>query len=208
MAAFEEHLCYVSYFTLSVIISNSTVSSEDYSNQFEQHVIKICKNKLPADIYLLNSAMDTLQQYVKSFRSSQWRHQNDVTEVVLVSLLLTWNRLLKWFWHFYCVPWTSIFRQELILIWRIITNININPVIIRLKLLTDCLQFSRLLTQKSELMLISMNQTLRKMTVFNFTPALTRRAFDVSFFHIFLYSSILPSRSHKSTYLVGSRQNI
>lgn len=171
-------------------------------------LLKSAKTNCQPTFTCWNSAMDTLQQYVKSFRSSQWRHQNDVIEVLLVSLLLTWNRLHKWFWHFYCVPWTSIFRQELILIWRIITNININPVIIRLKLLTDCLQFSRLLTQKSELMLISMNQTLRKMTVFNFTPALTRRAFDVSFFHIFLYSSILPSRSHKSTYLVGSRQNI
>ena len=45
---------------------------------------------LPADIYLPTKG--TQDQYVKSVQSQQQRHQSDVNDVVLVTLLFTLNR--------------------------------------------------------------------------------------------------------------------
>ena len=36
--------------------------------------------------------METLEQYIKSVQNLQFRHQNDVSDTVLVSLFLTLNR--------------------------------------------------------------------------------------------------------------------
>ena len=36
--------------------------------------------------------MEVREQVVKSVQIQQWKHQNDVTDLVLVSLLLTLNR--------------------------------------------------------------------------------------------------------------------
>ena len=48
------------------------------------------------------STMDTLEQCVKSIQSQQYKHQSDVAEVLLVSLLLTLNKFHTLFWCFLC----------------------------------------------------------------------------------------------------------
>ena len=39
-------------------------------------------------------------------QSQQWKHQNDVNDVVLMSLLLTLNSLQTLIWRFHCWLWT------------------------------------------------------------------------------------------------------
>ena len=53
------------------------------------------------------STMDTLEHCVKSIQSQQYKHQSDVAEVLLVSLLLTLNKFHTLFWCFLCWLWTS-----------------------------------------------------------------------------------------------------
>ena len=53
------------------------------------------------------STMDTLEQCVKSIQSQQYKHQSDVAEVLLVSLLLTLNKFHTLFWCFLFWLWTS-----------------------------------------------------------------------------------------------------
>ena len=52
-----------------------------------QHMFVIIQSAITCSKWTI----ETLEQGVKYVQSQQWRHQNDATGVVLVSLLLTLN---------------------------------------------------------------------------------------------------------------------
>ena len=73
-------------------------------------------NKLPPEIIFKHFQatlicskiiMETRGQCMKSVQSYRWRHQQDVVDVFLVSLLLFWNRFQTLFWCIHCWIWTS-----------------------------------------------------------------------------------------------------
>ena len=43
-------------------------------------------------------------------KSKQWKHKNEVNDVVLVSLLITLNRFCTLFWCFHYFLWTTKYR--------------------------------------------------------------------------------------------------
>ena len=53
------------------------------------------------------STMETPKRYLYTVQSEQQGHQNDINDVVLVSLLLTFDRFHTLFWCFGCWIWTS-----------------------------------------------------------------------------------------------------
>ena len=57
--------------------------------------------------FVPNLLSKTVEKGVKYVLSSQWRNQNDVIDIVLVSLLLTLNIFHIFFYCFYCWLWTG-----------------------------------------------------------------------------------------------------
>ena len=57
----------------------------------------------PANIYFSKSAtIETIEEGVKYVQGQQYKHQNDVSDVVLVFLSLTLNVFHTFFYCYYC----------------------------------------------------------------------------------------------------------
>ena len=76
--------------------------------QIKLYVKKRQRSEFRKLLETIYKSIETLEKGMKYVQSEQYRHQNDVSDIVLVSLLLTLNIFHTFFSVFFCVDFEQV----------------------------------------------------------------------------------------------------